>query len=125
MSRFTKERTAHLIIWRETRAPMFCTMRRTFLSVKVVALRRRVISFRRGWVQLPGLSGMGVAAGRFGVEIMTLVPEVDDITGFFCESDEGREGRVLGGKGGSEGSSDEAAIFCLREECQSVRSALF
>lgn len=52
-------------------------MRRTFLSVKVVALRRRVISFRRGCVQLPGLSVTGGGAGRLGVE--TCLTFVEDM----------------------------------------------
>ena len=57
-------------------AAAFCTMRRTFLSVKVVALRRRVISFRRGCVQLPGLSVAGAGAGRFGVEALIFVEDI-------------------------------------------------
>lgn len=57
-------------------AAAFCTMLRTFLSLKVVALRRRLISFRRGCVQLPGLSVAAGGAGRLGVEAMTFVEDM-------------------------------------------------
>ena len=58
-------------------AAVICAMVRTFLSVNVVALRRRVISFRRGCVQLPGLSVAGAGAdGRIGVNILDLKEDI-------------------------------------------------
>lgn len=73
----TTERRANLTTNSAAMAPTFCAIRRTFLSLKVVALRRRAISFRRGWVQLPGLSAAAAAgAGRFGVEATTFVADI-------------------------------------------------
>ena len=44
---------------------------RTFFSVKVVASRRRVISFRRGCRHVPGLSVAGVGVASFvGVDVV-------------------------------------------------------
>ena len=47
--------------------------------MNVVALRRLVISRRRGWDQFPGLSATGAGVmGRWGVRAdTTLVPEAD------------------------------------------------
>jgi hypothetical protein len=48
----------------------------TFLSLNVVAFCRLVISARRGWRHVPGLSRMGAAAAFEGVDT-TLVAVVD------------------------------------------------
>lgn len=45
-------------------------MRRTFFSEKVVASRRRVISLRRGWRQVPGLSVTETGAPLTGVDLV-------------------------------------------------------
>lgn len=56
----------------EKQAPKLYPMWRTFFSEKVVALRRLVISSRRGCRQVPGLSvtfGSGAGLDLVGVDI--------------------------------------------------------
>lgn len=92
-------------------AAAFCTMLRTFLSVKVVALRRRVISFRRGCVQLPGLSiAGGGGAGRLGVEAMTFVEDMVVVILVMSP------GLFVGGciEVGAPGNGELKAQWCLR-----------
>lgn len=58
-------------------AAMFQAILRTFLSLKVLAFCRLVISARRGCLQFPGVSGAGDGAALVGVD--TVFCNVEDI----------------------------------------------